>query len=111
MRPRSRHCIENHGDASRRTSQGGCAQCRYEWTRAKQIEKRVWLARRKLEDGCAQCGYDAHPAALHFHHTDGATKDLAVSEVAKYGWARIRAEVAKCDVLCANCHAALHASA
>jgi hypothetical protein len=52
-----------------------------------------------------------HPACLVFHHVDPAVKDLAIADALRRGFAkkRILAEMAKCVVLCANCHIKLHA--
>ncbi|MEJ7784922.1 MAG: hypothetical protein WKF96_08975 [Solirubrobacteraceae bacterium] len=55
---------------------------------------------------CLACGYGDCAAALQFHHVDPATKRFALSAG---GLARaldeIRAEAAKCVLLCATCHA------
>ena len=55
---------------------------------------------------CVICGYDRYAGALQFHHVDPAEKSFSLSE---RGLARslvkARAEVAKCVLLCANCHA------
>jgi transposase len=55
---------------------------------------------------CQLCGYDRFIGALHFHHRDPRTKSFGMSES---GFTRsleaLRAEAAKCDLLCANCHA------
>ncbi len=58
----------------------------------------------KMERGCAVCGYDKHPAALHFDHIDPSTKkySLGNNTVPK---SKVLEEIAKCQVLCANCHA------
>jgi hypothetical protein len=58
---------------------------------------------------CERCR-ERHPATLQFHHRDPKAKVLSVSEAAHRGWSldKIRKEVAKCAVLCANCHAKLH---
>ena len=55
---------------------------------------------------CVRCGYNKCKRALSFHHKDGENKDSAVSRAALDLWsaARLAAEIAKCDVLCANCH-------
>jgi hypothetical protein len=58
----------------------------------------------KLERVCVDCGYRAHPAALHFDHLPGSRKVFAVGR-ARCTWDRIEAEIAKCEVVCANCHA------
>lgn len=56
--------------------------------------------------GCALCGYDRCAAALHFHHLDPPAKVHGIAEAgASRSLARARAEVKKCVLLCANCHA------
>ncbi len=59
----------------------------------------------KVATGCAKCGYDAHPAALHFNHLDPSTKKFNIGASMGIRWDRIEEEIAKCEVLCANCHA------
>jgi predicted HNH restriction endonuclease len=58
---------------------------------------------------CERCGF-SHPAAIQFHHRDPKMKDFDVGNAAKSGlsFERILAEIAKCEVLCANCHAIEH---
>lgn len=60
----------------------------------------------KLAGGCIDCGYDAYPEALDFDHLPGTDKQLAVSHLISdgMGWTVIEAEIAKCEVRCANCH-------
>jgi len=56
---------------------------------------------------CMHCG-EKHPACLSFHHRDPSTKDGDVTYLCKYGMKRVLAEIAKCDILCHNCHAKVH---
>jgi len=60
---------------------------------------------------CIKCGY-SHTAALQFHHRDPNQKDFELSVICtlatKNKWEKIKEELDKCDVLCANCHAVLH---
>jgi hypothetical protein len=47
---------------------------------------------------------------FEFHHTDAKTKDFGISEDGILrSWASIVAELAKCVLLCANCHREVHA--
>lgn len=62
---------------------------------------RAYLAAEKLAHGCAKCGYNEHPAALDFDHIRGV-KLYDVSKTNTIEKATI--EIAKCQVLCANCH-------
>jgi hypothetical protein len=55
--------------------------------------------------GCQRCGYNEDPRALHFHHRDPEDKEFSLSWAGSSADARIQAEIEKCDVLCANCHA------
>ena len=55
---------------------------------------------------CMLCGYSRYVGALQFHHVDPSAKSFSLSErgLAR-SLERARAEVAKCVLLCANCHA------
>lgn len=68
-------------------------------------KRREALQAMKVTAGCSECGYNAHACALHFDHRDPAEKSFTISQDPKRAWASILAEVAKCRVLCANCHA------
>ena len=77
--------------------------------RAQQRERerllREYVNAIKLERGCADCGYNAHPAALDFDHLPGYEKASTIAVlVNRYGYDRLVAEIAKCEVVCANCH-------
>ena len=67
-----------------------------------QAVTRVFCASYKTDVGCVDCGYNAHPAALDFDHRDGSEKKGNVSRMVSLD--RVKAEIAKCDVRCANCH-------
>lgn len=59
---------------------------------------------------CEHCGYNRNLAALQFHHTDPSQKELRLDRriMSNYNMARLIEEVAKCRLLCANCHAEEH---
>ncbi len=63
----------------------------------------------KIAAGCSVCGYAQCAGALAFHHS-GGDKEFSISYAVAQGWAesRLYAEIAKCIVLCANCHAENH---
>ena len=59
---------------------------------------------------CALCGYDRYQGALHFHHLDPASKTFALSlSGLTLALDKLRAEAAKCVLLCGNCHAEIEA--
>lgn len=58
----------------------------------------------KVAEGCADCGYNAHPAALDFDHVRGIKLFGVGKGILSHTWAQTLAEIAKCEVVCANCH-------
>lgn len=53
---------------------------------------------------CVECG-EFDPVVLEFDHRDGSQKDDEVGRFVGSGqWAKVAAEIAKCDVRCGNCH-------
>jgi hypothetical protein len=70
-----------------------------------EIQRRVRAE--KLRRGCKRCKYHKHFAALEFHHRNPKLKKFRLSESRNYSWPMVQKEMAKCDVLCANCHAIL----
>lgn len=79
------------------------------WQQRRREEIRAWWRELKATKRCERCG-EADADCLHFHHRDAGSKDLDLARAATNGWsrARILGEVAKCDVLCANCHLKHH---
>ena len=61
----------------------------------------------KLSKGCKQCEYKDNPYALQFHHVNPNTKTKPVSYWFRTSWKQLekmKKEIKKCIVLCANCH-------
>ena len=54
--------------------------------------------------GCVDCGYNEHPAALDFDHLPDTNKVRDIKSGQQLGWAALQEEIAKCEVVCANCH-------
>lgn len=57
---------------------------------------------------CYICGYNKCYGSLHFHHRDPETKDQNFNSKAGWSWERLRTEIDKCDLVCANCHGEIH---
>lgn len=59
---------------------------------------------------CEVCGYNRCIEALEFHHIDPTKKDFGISSKGyARSWEKVRAEIEKCVLLCANCHREYHA--
>ena len=92
------------GKAPRHTMCNRCLYLRY--TQPLAAAKVAEIQAYKVEQGCVDCGYAEHPAALQFDHLPGEDKLFNIGEqVGNYRVETIWAEIAKCEVVCANCHA------
>ncbi len=84
----------------------------YQKTKGTQNDKRkAWKAQfiawfRSLKsEPCVDCGKTFHFAAMQFDHI-GTDKLGSVSEVARrFNKQAVLEEIAKCELVCANCHA------
>ncbi len=72
-------------------------------------EIKAWLDDYRSKLKCTKCHED-HPATLDFHHRNRKEKEFGVTHLAHYGYSitKIKKEMAKCIILCANCHRKLH---
>lgn len=57
---------------------------------------------------CQKCNQEYHPAVFEFHHIDPSDKDRDPSKMTGLSWIRLKTELDKCQLLCANCHRLIH---
>lgn len=83
-----------------------CNRCLYvKYTRPLVEQKTKEIHKYQVAKGCADCGYNAHPASLEFDHLPGTEKKFNIGEeIGSYSREKLWEEIAKCDVVCANCH-------
>lgn len=82
----------------------------------KQNEYQLKFKRRKKEEAirafggkCQICGYDKCMGALDFHHVNSDEKDEEPGRaIIQWKWERVKKELDKCIILCANCHREIH---
>jgi hypothetical protein len=74
--------------------------------RSREAELAAWAQSLKEKRPCVDCGHSFHPVVMQWDHT-GTDKKINISDAVKRGWskAHILAEIAKCELVCANCHA------
>jgi predicted Zn-ribbon and HTH transcriptional regulator len=99
------HAVRSQRQSARRWENGGFG------TSPRIDEKRRhWRSQAQTLRGfrsvpCQDCGGVFSPYAMEFDHRDPGSKSQRVmAMIGRAGMQRILDEVAKCDVVCANCH-------
>ena len=108
----TRRAAEREWKRQRRNARERAARAaRRDAVAEREREKRDELKRRMiayLGGACMRCRRTledfGHPAAFDFHHRDWRTKVFNVAGNYKRSWPVLRAELDKCDLLCACCH-------
>lgn len=66
------------------------------------LRKAAFLRHLKETTPCTDCGQKFPPEVMEFDHlTDKKTE---VAAMLRFSWTQLRAEIAKCELVCANCH-------
>jgi hypothetical protein len=86
-----------------------CKRCKRAKTNERRTGLRLWMDEYKKTLRCERCGFVDY-RALEFHHPGGQDKDFNVADMIGSGFSRktILQEIAKCVVLCSNCHQIEH---
>ncbi len=86
--------------------------------RREELIKAVAKRRRKIKElsiqykggKCQVCGYAKYQGALDLHHKDPKTKKFGIGDKGyTRSWDKVRTELDKCVLVCANCHRELEA--
>jgi hypothetical protein len=86
-----------------------CRSCKCASQKRRRYRLRDWVERLKQTLECSECGFDDF-RALEFHHPDGQEKDFSIGNMVADNRSilAVEREIAKCVVLCANCHRIEH---
>lgn len=71
---------------------------------------RKYILNFKFENGCTQCK-DKRWFCLDFHHKHDKYKGVSKMISQGYSLKKIKQEISKCEILCANCHKKQHVHA
>ena len=86
-----------------------CKKCRSEAV-ARRRQKVKQILVEEAGGRCELCGYGMCVRALEFHHRDPSLKSFGIARAGvTRSIEKVRAEVSKCILLCANCHAQVEA--
>ncbi len=99
---RSYKCKPCHGDYIKEWRKGNPTSQR-KATKAIKTRKIQYL-REARNRPCMDCQGMFHYVAMDFDHRPGTEKLFNPSEGRDRGWQQLKDEIAKCDVVCANCH-------
>ena len=58
----------------------------------------------KTATACLDCQQFYHWMVMEFDHRPGEVKLGEISQMLQWSAAKVLAEIAKCDLVCANCH-------
>jgi len=96
-----RHGLQNHAHNGRRYV---CSACNVAAVIAHRQRRKAALVEER-GGCCGSCGYARYAGALHFHHRERVEKSFALSVTGQpRAFAAQREEIARCDLLCGNCH-------
>ena len=85
-----------------------CRRCRIDAVKKRRAKVKQMAIEYK-GGKCSCCGYDRCSMALEFHHTDPSQKDFSLSQDGHtISWSKVKTELDKCVMLCANCHREEH---
>lgn len=98
---------------NRRGKEGGsvyCISCSNDESRERARRFKIKCVEYK-GGSCEKCGYDKYIGALQFHHLDPNKKDFGLANVKSHKFdEKIKKELDKCILVCANCHFEIHGS-
>jgi hypothetical protein len=96
-------CIRTSARDAYRTDLGRARDAK---KRVNKRVKKVLLYREAKNHPCTDCGQTFAYPAMEFDHLPGSEKVNSVSRLAfgNLSWERAAEEIAKCELVCANCH-------
>ena len=96
---------QNEYEGGHQKSKDKCNKCRVTYYRNKTKQQAV-----EYKGGCCHfCGYDKCLNALQFHHIDPNQKEFSIGSYSYNKFDYLKTELDKCLLVCANCHAEIHA--
>lgn len=91
-----------------KTLQHCCKKCSNEYIISTQKLKKQKAIEYK-GGKCIICGYNKYFGALEFHHIESDKKEHNLSYMKTYSFEKMKKELDKCILVCANCHREIHA--
>ena len=102
---RCHSCKQCHQEASKRTYNNNKQHCLDTVRKLANIRRKEYRFNIKeylLTHPCVDCG-EKDWVVLEFDHVLGIKK-AGIAQMIRFSWDKILKEIAKCEVVCANCH-------
>jgi hypothetical protein len=77
--------------------------CSVRWRKANDLKLRAFIRDYKAKNPCIDCG-ERDPIVLEFDHRDPSQKLFSIASLRMGTIDRLKTEISKCDIRCANCH-------
>jgi hypothetical protein len=91
----------------RKDSYSYCKDCFNQYCMDRWKERKIKIVD-EMGGCCSRCGYNKSLSALEFHHKDKTTKEYEWSKMRMLSEEKLNKELAKCILVCANCHREIH---
>lgn len=104
-----KHGMVNHflHKDKKRWDRWRCVPCASERVKIQRNRKKLWCVT-YLGGKCKLCGYNKCVGALEFHHRNPEEKEFTFAKYMQSSEEKLKVELDKCDLLCANCHREEH---
>ncbi len=104
-----RSTVTKYGENKKFTFDSDDDRRKSNYIRTKTFRKRTKEKAVEYKGGkCVICEYNKCVSALEFHHLDPSKKDFTLSKNMCTAWDKIKDELDKCILVCANCHREIH---
>ena len=94
-------------ERTKQRRQAQCKKCLLEYQKQRWHNRKIQAIEYK-GGVCVDCGQMPHWAAMQFHHLNPADKEFSWGKGRLKSWEKVKVELDKCVLLCANCHAVRH---
>lgn len=84
-----------------------CKECVVDLVSLRRVQTKIKCIEYKGGE-CSICGYKKCYSAMEFHHLDSSKKDFQINRSATLSFEKLKTELDKCVLLCANCHREIH---
>lgn len=99
----------NYRNKSKGTRRADCKDCHNGYMKKVYQYKKETIQQWKANESCYKCG-DTRGYVLDYHHINPNNKIDTVARMTSnnYNLNKVKEEISKCVVLCANCHREFH---